>query len=365
MGSPERLDDDRMSASDSLLARAPRVGFFELVRLLERLVPGEARIGGDGPASAETIQFRHDPSLGFPAGDVASAGRATADARGLSGDDGRHPPFEVVTTFLGLTGAASPLPLHIAEEILHEDPDHPVGREFLDLFHHRLLGLFHRGVSRYSFAHEFQSGGDDVLSRRLLALVGVDELAEPRTNALSAAELLRLAPVLAGPRGTAYAVEAAVDLFFAELLDGGRARVEPFVGGVYEFEEADRMRLGVSSSNLGRSSVLGRSVIDRGARFELHLGPLSSAAYRAFLPGGSAALPLCHVLDAALAGPSEFDVVLVLREEARPGFRLDSQRGSRLGEDTFLVGAPGQAEVRLDGAALRRGPTPTSSRAIP
>ena len=125
------------------------------------------------------------------------------------------------------------------------------------------------------------------------------------------------------------------------------------------------MRLGVSSSNLGRSSVLGRSVIDRGARFELHLGPLSSIAYRAFLPGGSAALPLCHVLDAALAGPSEFDVVLVLREEARPGFRLDSQRGSRLGEDTFLVGAPGQAEVRLDGAALRRGPTPTSSRAIP
>ncbi len=343
MGTPERGPHDPLSRLEALLARARSVGFFELVRLVEGMLPGGAAVGGEGPAREERVRFRHDPSLGFPSGDVVSA-RLVA-----GGPDGETPHVEIVTAFLGLTGAASPLPLHIAEEVLHEDPDTGRLRAFLDIFHHRLLGLLHRGVRRYEVAAS--ATAEDMV----LAAAGIDVRSQPRLG-LDRAELLRVAPVLVAGRGSAFAIEAAVEVLFEARFDGARATVEPFVGGVADFDESQRTRLGVHRSRLGESVVLGGRVLTPAGRFLLRVGPLDAETYEALLPGGTLGSKLAAVVELAAGEPVDFDVELTLRDDARPAFRLRASHGAALGRATFLSVSGGHSRVRV-GAHKLRGAT--------
>ena len=153
-------------------------------------------MGELGPVLQEQIRFRHDPSLGFSSGDVSDVVLRQVP---VQEDDelARRPLFEVVTTFLGLTGSASPLPMYVAEEVAQEDPDRPVRREFLDLFHHRLLSLLFRIESRYRVTTELTSTCDDQWSRRILALAGFDTFEQAWPGKLPAWRMLRIAPILA------------------------------------------------------------------------------------------------------------------------------------------------------------------------
>ena len=135
---------DRVELED----RAPGASFFALVAHLERALGG-ARLGGDGRAEDERLRLRHDPSLAFQAGEVASVG---VDAHGRT---------TIETTFLGLSGAVGPLPVFLREEVACEDPDRGVRRDLLDVFHHRALSLLYRGVqSRRPLATMAPDHGD-------------------------------------------------------------------------------------------------------------------------------------------------------------------------------------------------------------
>ena len=68
MGAKNRTPDH--SLDETLVERAWRFSFFQLVRLLERHAKSAARVGGRGPASDEAVRLRPEASLGFPASDV-------------------------------------------------------------------------------------------------------------------------------------------------------------------------------------------------------------------------------------------------------------------------------------------------------
>src|SRR6185295_15956114 len=86
----------------------------------------------------------------------------------------------ITSTFMGLSGAVSPLPTYMVEEVAHDDDDTPVLRNFLDIFHHRFISLIYRAVTRFDFALEYLSGGRDAWSKRVQALTGVDAFAPER-----------------------------------------------------------------------------------------------------------------------------------------------------------------------------------------
>ncbi|HEY0092707.1 MAG TPA: type VI secretion system baseplate subunit TssG, partial [Archangium sp.] len=112
MAPEERHPDDLVAAAEALRPKASRLGFFQLVAFLERLTSEATRVGELGPVLQERIRFRHDPSLGFSSGDVSDVALRQVP---VQEDDAlaRRPLFEVVTTFLGLTGSASPLPMYV------------------------------------------------------------------------------------------------------------------------------------------------------------------------------------------------------------------------------------------------------------
>lgn len=347
MATAERLPVDLVEASE-IISRAPhRPGFFPLVAFLERLTSDAARVGELGPVTEERIRFRHDPSLGFSSSDVSAVVLRQVPVRP---DDTftRRPLFEVSTTFLGLTGSASPLPLYMAEEVAQEDPDNAVQREFLDLFHHRLLSLLYRIESRYRVTRELTASCTDQWSRRLLALAGFDTYDRAWPGILPPWRLLRIASLLISRIRTAEKLEIALQEVLAEELEGARVTVRQFVGRWVDIDA--RAQLGAVNNLLGRNMLLGGRAFDRMGRFQVEIGPLSPRAWRRLLADGDLYPLAREIVSLFVRDPLEYTFELVLAESLSQTFSLTTGWASKLGRDTWL-GTNRQNRLSVPGVA--------------
>lgn len=361
MDGEERTPGDPLSAGIGRLLEAPRrFGFYHAIALLERAVPDAPRVGELGPVAEEGVRFRHDPALVFSTSDVSNVVVRRVPLDQLEGPP--HPCYEVTTTFLGLTGVVSPLPVYFSEEVLHEDPDKPTQRDFLDIFHHRILSLCYRIRTRYDYARDYHSQATDAWSRRVLALSGMDVFERPPAGGLPLRLLLRLAPLLATRSRTAGSLcDALRDVLHDELEDAG-VTVEQFVGRWVLIEPDQRIRLGLANTSLGRDVTLGARVFDRGGKFRVVLGPLSRQAFRRFLPGAPALSTLRQVVDLVVRDPLDFDVELVLAPGATPPLRLGQVEPARLGLDSWLgVLRDHETRIHVQPPAGTPAPTPPAS----
>jgi type VI secretion system protein ImpH len=333
--------------AEVMLKAAPFSTFFHVVAMLERLTTGAVRVGGDGPPGQEGIRFRHDYDLGFSAGDIARVEVKSLPQSPERGLEEPKPVFEVTTTFLGLTGTISPLPLYIAEEVLHEDEQNPVRRDFLDIFHHRLISLFYRCVSRYAPAREHLTHRTDSWMKRALFLTGLDPDIQAHGAQVHPSVLVRLAPLLAvrrrGPRVVALAIREALG---EALLPDGKVHIRELAGGWIEVDEAQRMSLGTDNCELGVEAILGSRAYDQSGRFCVQIGPLHRHNYRRFLRDGDLLPVVRDMVELCAREPLDFDVELLLAADAVPSFVLSAaEGGSQLGRDSRLRGAETTAEV--------------------
>ena len=330
-----------------VLKAAPHSTFFHIVALLERLTPEAVRIGGDGPPGGEKIRFRHDIDLGFSAGDISDALVRKLPAGKERFLEEPKATFEVTTTFLGLTGTISPLPLYMAEEVLHEDDKNPARRDFLDIFHHRFVSFFYRAVAKYAPAREHVSHRRDPWMLRALYLTGLDPAVQTLDVPVHPSRLVRLAPLLAGRgRGPRVLRVALREILGDALEPDGDVHVKEFAGGWIQVDEGQRMALGESNNVLGIEAILGARAFDQSGRFAVQIGPRHHQNYRRFLRDGDLLPVVKDVVGLCVREPLDFDVELLLAADAVPSFKLTRGEGSsELGRDTRLRGRTAKAEV--------------------
>lgn len=317
LGMSPRVDDVR------------RLGFYPLLLLLEEATGG-ARPGESAALAEDRIRLRHEPSLAFSTADVASVRELPLEAG--DGTEGVGLVFEVTTTFLGLTGGVSPLPSYMAEEVAQEQGDVSRVGDFLDLFHHRLLGLLHLGWASNDLPNSWSGDAEDRWNRRLLALLGFDASVAGALR-LDARRLLRLAPLLAGRNVTAATLALAIEDRLAERLGGARVAVEPLSGTWALLPPDQWTRLG-RTGRLGRECLLGRRVMDPAGRFRVTIGPLCAASYQAFehaAPGREVE----ELISCLVREPLEHDTVLWLAPNSAGTLRLGA---SRLSKDAWIGG---------------------------
>ncbi len=331
----EPKERDRARLLKSLFESGSSSRFFALLSLLEQLFPDAPRLGLDGPARREPIRLRHDPELRFSDGDI-SAVKAIA----VPGPDGsqRH-VIEIVTTFLGLTGTASPLPSFMIESVLLEDRDRPVRRDFLDVFHHRAISLFYRGVARLSIPREHASSTTTVWLKRGLCLGGIDAYDVPATRALPVSQVVQLLPLLVGRARGARTLRTALRHVLAPALgpSAGIDLVENVEGWV-ELEQGQRMLLGVSNSHLGENTHIGVRARERSGKFAIRIGPLGVDGYDRFLPGGDLSAIVRETVQLFTRNPVDYDLELMIGTESSVAFALSEHNPAALGRTTWLAG---------------------------
>ena len=332
----EEDETEDVLGPEALVQRAADLGFVPLMRVIERLRPDAKPVGGAGLPSEEAVRFRHKAALSFDYADVT-------EVRPL--DDG--PPgqgrWEVTTTFLGLTGASSPLPSGMLSFFRKEGPDSAATR-FLDVFHHRAVSLLYRAMVERDLSSEASSDGTDPWARRLRALAGVDPWPDA-PDGVDLEGLLRLMPVLAGPtRRTAEGMEMVVQEALSHYLQAGATvRVEQFVPSWIELAEDDQCRLGQGNSRLGADAsgsgamLLGRRAMDPAAKVGLHVGPISFETYQP-LREGEGHERLVDALRGLGHEGLEYEMTVRIAAGQVPRFVLGTEQPRTLGRDTWLMG---------------------------
>ena len=313
---------------------APRFSYYRLIYLLERLFPAAPPVGQLGPVKDERIRLRGDPSLIFASSDVS-------ELQNFKFPDGVE-RVRITAAFMGLYGSVSPLPPQYSESIaLHEYKGGPQPvREFLDVFHHRLLSLFYRAWTKYRFSVMYRKKGTDPFTRRMLCAVGVDGMKDTEL-ALNRFLYLRFAPLLASKSRSSRGLGIALE----EVFPGVPSRIEQFVGHWTLIEKPNRNKLGVMNHQLGESLTIGRYVYDGTGRFKIILGPLTYDQYLSFLPGGHRRPQLRSVVAAFTRGQQDVMLELHVKTDDAPRFQLGSPRSGTLTRTAWLGGSAGQKFV--------------------
>ena len=159
----------------SLLARAPRMNFMQLCQLLERT--STHGFGMRDTPERESVRFRPQPSVGFPAAELAGVEPADeiteSSPRALNRKSALPPTLR--TTFLGLYGVDAAMPSSMIDEIVLREEGHEVVEAFLDQFNHRVVVLLYRAWKKYRYPESFLPGGQDDCLRRpkIEPLVGI------------------------------------------------------------------------------------------------------------------------------------------------------------------------------------------------
>jgi type VI secretion system protein ImpH len=313
--------------ADALRSDPHGFEFFQAVRLLERLAPDRAPVGGFDDPEQEIARFGVTSSLAFPASEIQE----------LEFDDAGSARMRV--NFMGLTGPLGVLPhpysMLVLERLRARDT---ALADFLDLFHHRLISLFYRAWRKYRFAAAQEDGTLDQLRERLLDLIGLGLEGYRNKMPFPDEALLFRAGLLAPqPRGAAALTQLLQD-YFRVGVD-----VQQFVGGWYPLTRVDRCAIGEDDepgNRLGLGAIAGDEIWDQQSRVRVRLGPLDRAEYESFLPGRPGYVSIAALLRFFSHDQFEFELQLVLDANAVPGVVLDGPDDARLGWSTWIKSEP-------------------------
>jgi len=317
------LSDVRFAPVRAMLERDPwSVQFFQAVRLLERLYPERNPVGLFVSPFTEVVQFSSLPTLAFPASEIQDL---------QPGKDGR-PAMQV--NFMGLSCAVGALPNAYTEFLLERARAKDRSpAEFLDIFNHRIISLFYRAWQKYRFyiAYERTGAGDDVISSRLLDLIGLGTPELTRRMEISDSACLYYVGLLSHRRPTAQGLKQLIEDYFEVPVE-----IEQFTGTWRRLPPNNLTFLrdtGAFCEQLGMGSIVGDEAYDQHGALTIRLGPMGFDRYREFLPGARASKELHAWLRIYTNREFDFVVQLVLERDEVPRMMLgeDGVSASRLG----------------------------------
>jgi len=184
--------------------------------------------------------------------------------------------------FFGLWGPNGPLPLHLTDyayERLRHAGDATLAR-FADIFHHRLLLLFHRAWAKSQPTVSMDRPAQDEFAFYVGALMGLGLEATRNRGWTHDFTKFYYAPWFGSSSRHADGLRAIVEDHF-----GLPVQIEQFAGEWLDVPDDDRWRLGgpPHTSSLGRA-VLGGRVWSTSHKFRLVLGPLTRAHVELVMP---------------------------------------------------------------------------------
>jgi type VI secretion system protein ImpH len=257
-----------------------------------------------------------DPSLGFEPTPVSGFSWPEATS-----------PGRLVVTFLGLWGPNGPLPLHLTE-YARDRWKHAGDRtlvSFLDVFHHRMLLLFHRAWAKTQPTAGLDRFEADEFAKYLGSLFGVGFEGTRGRDGLPDRAKLHYAGRFASPARNAEGLRDVVSDYFCLP-----ATIEEFVGDWLTLPPESRWQLGApGASTFGSTAVLGARVWSRCDRFRIVLGPLSQSDFNRMRPGSEGMAALLSLVRLYTHDEWGWDIRLTLDSVAASPMCL--ARGGRLG----------------------------------
>lgn len=310
-----------------LLESGHRFEFFQAMYLLERFLGDRAQIGYGKSCRDEGIKLRPDTSMGFPASEIMQIERLAARESGAD-------RFRLTTTFMGLYGVDTPLPLHYASEICGLDSDEEHVRDFIDIIHHRVLSLFYRSWAKYRHYLTFRPDGSDPISNYMLCLAGLGPALRDENDAVDPVRYVRYVGLLTQWPHSAAGLGGILRDFFEDF----RIEITQCVGRWIAVPDDQCNKMGENHCRMGIDLTVGERIFDRKTTFRATVGPMGFDDYASFLPAGSRFAQINELVRLYVVDPLSFQLELGLKKSDVPRCSMSSSdAGARLGWTSWLV----------------------------
>lgn len=307
-----------MPIVDRLLADGRTWTFVQAVAAIEAETPGCQPVGTGASPLREVIRFRPELSLAFPSSDIAGVQR-------LPAVEGELPRVRIETTFMGVYGQASPLPTYVTESLFDEDSS--PARDFIDIFHHRILSLAYRVMTKYRVDRSREHAA------RMRCFIGAPP-DQPAPILPGENEVLAIAGLLAQQPRSAAVLATALSTW----LGGMPVDIEQCAPTWSPLPPERHGMLGSANCGIGADCLAGDRILSRTTAFRVHIGPVGAADFRRFLPGGDGMAAVAALVTEFNADQLDWDVKVRLAPDAMPPASLGE--GARLGWDARLDGPP-------------------------
>ena len=338
MGTRSRGTDSPLDRT--LFEKGYSFNFFQAVKLLEILYPGQNSVGTHSEPAREPVRFTSKVSLEFPAGDIDQI--APPDAEGDQA--------AMAVNIMGLAGALGPLPAVYTELVLERIRKKDTAlRDFLDIFNHRLLAMLYRVRKICRIGFDFNSPQHSNVARYLYSLMGLGTAGLQQRMRLPDRALLFYTAHFARQGRSMTGLESLLSDYFDVPVKGRQ-----FKGQWHRIADDQITMLGIAGQNqvLGDTATIGTRVWDQQGKFELRVGPLNAETLLLFLPDGTAFAPLCELTRFYVGTGLDFEIVLIARKGDIPTADLGGTMGPRLGWTSWL----GTRERDTDHDTVRLSP---------
>ena len=316
---------------NELLTRGHEFSFDQVMRLISSVLGEENDEGLLSVPLHRRIRIRPDLSLAFPAADVAKVERT-----GKNNAD-----FLITTTFLGLYGASSPLPIFYTEDLMDEAAaDSSASRDFIDILHQPMYQLCYQLRNKYRLYSRAADANNDADRERLFCLIGLGER-ELRDSVPDAWSLLRYAGLISRHTRSA----AGLQTLLRDALEVKKLSIEQCILRTVPIPDDQLTRLGVSNIRLGIDAMLGTEVKDRMGKFRIHIGPLSLEDYNSFLPDTPRFAKLALLTRLYVTDPLDYDLRLILAANQAKPIRFGDPNTARLGWNSWCFSGETLGEV--------------------
>ena len=308
-----------------LLEQGKTYAFFQALRLLRLFLDQEKGISPGQDPIKEFVRIRPNLSLAHPPNEIDTIDQLPGPA----------PAYRMTANFLGLYGESSPLPAFYTEDLMDESPEkEEVTRDFYDIFNYPFYHLFFLIWTKYRPHLKVVEEKDPRYLEILFSLLGlgVDHIKDDVDDAYS---LLRYIGLFTQFPKSALGLKTLL----ADALNEKRLEIVPCLLRKVTIPEPQRCYLGVSGNILGRECYLGEMIEDRTRKFRIKIGPVNESRFRQLLPGTDGYRKINSLSGFYLMDPYECDLEISIDPSELETAKLGSERWSRLGIDTWLVGA--------------------------
>jgi type VI secretion system protein ImpH len=311
------------SVEEWLYAEPWEFEFFQAVRILEAISPDRLPPGEAAEPDDEAVRMSSRIGLDYSPSEVQAV------------TPSRRPgvPPALVTNLFSMGGPTGPLPYPDTETLLdrmwHGDA---AFRDFLDMFHHRLLSLLVRARKLYDPGFTTVRPDRGPMAEFLYSLMGMaGDLMKNRLQVDDRRLLFYAGILVQQPRPASGLERMLADQFRTPV------RVEQMVGMWRALDPEVCTVIGPHGRNarLGGGAVLGGRIWDQQGRFDVHLGPMGQHQFMELLPVGGSYRALCEMTRFYAPTTLEFGFRLTLKAADVPGTILGKR--SWLGWTTWVL----------------------------
>ena len=308
-----------MSHFEKLKQNPEKHNIYQAFRILEAHFASAPRFGESLRSKEDPVRIEQEAELAFPPSSI-NALETSVDHK-----------VKIVNRVFGLFGPEGPLPLHITEFARDRKRNNRDSTfySFVNSLTHRLTGLLYRSWRTGQPAIDFDRGRGGEFEERVAALTGLRGKSFTDCDAFPDLGKLYFTGHLGSKSKNSAGLEDMLSSFFRVPV-----KVEQFVGSWLQLEKDDHWHLG-SRIGLGDDTILGEYIWSNSAKFRIHVGPVSLADYKRFLPDSKSIEKLKSIVRNYIGDTLDWDVKLVLKADDVPTIGL-GVANTNLGHTVWL-----------------------------